>query len=181
MPGIVGRFTTDTDGAEMKAKIIAACLACTALSLSACSSSVSCSECGKNLNVSEDTYVMWRGSPLCGDCAAWNELATGIGEDLCICWDCEETIPKSSAGDMGVNHYNVEYYLCGSCYKQYLQDNGEDYNAGFKDGQADICENYVLLPAAVDELRAIGREDAIDALREIYVEDALTDYPSIDW
>lgn len=166
----------------MNIKVIVACLACTALSLSACSSSVSCSECGKTLNVSEDTYVMWSGSPLCGDCAAWNELAAGVGEDLCICWNCEETIPKSSAVDMGVSSYDNEgWFLCGPCYKQYLQENGEDYDTGFKDGQIDICENYVLLSDAVDELRAIGREDAIDALREIYFEDALTDYPDIDW
>ena len=82
---------------------------------------------------------------------------------------------------MGVSSYNEEWFLCGPCYKQYLQENGEDYDTGFKDGQADICENHVLLPAAVDELRAIGREDAIDALREIYVEEALTDYPDVDW
>lgn len=66
-------------------------------------------------------------------------------------------------------------------YKQDLQDNGADYNAGFRDGQLDICENYVLLPEAVEELHDIGRDDAIAALREIYVDEALTDYPDIDW
>ena len=166
----------------MNVKVIVACLVCTALSLSACSSSVSCSECGKTLNVSEDTYVMWSGSPLCGDCAEWNELATGIDKDLCRCDLCNEVIPKQNAVNMGISSYtNSEWFLCGPCYKQDLQDNGADYNAGFRDGQIDICENYVLLSDAVDELRAIGREDAIDALRAIYFEDALTDYPDIDW
>lgn len=165
----------------MNIKVIVACLACTALSLSACSSSVNCSECGKTLDVSADTYVMQSGSPFCGDCAARDEIAAGVGEDLCFCWDCEETISRSSAVDMGVSSSdNEEWFLCGACYKQYLQENGEDYDTGFKDGQIDICENYVLLSDAVDELRAIGREDAIDALREIYVEEALTDYPTID-
>ena len=51
----------------MNIKVIAACLACTALSLSACSSSVNCSECGKALDVSADTYVMQSGSPFCGE------------------------------------------------------------------------------------------------------------------
>lgn len=85
----------------MNIKVIAACLACTALSLSACSSSVNCSECGKALDVSADTYVMQSGSPFCGDCAARDEIAAGVGEDLCFCWNCEETIPKSTAIDMG--------------------------------------------------------------------------------
>ena len=165
----------------MNIKVIAACLACTALSLSACSSSVNCSECGKALDVSADTYVMQSGSPFCGDCAARDEIAAGVGEDLCFCWNCEETIPKSTAIDMGAFPNNVVCFLCGPCYKQHLQENGEDYDTGFKDGQIDICEHYVLLSDAVDELRAIGREDAIDALREIYFEDALTDYPDIDW
>lgn len=147
----------------MNIKVIAACLACTALSLSACSSSVNCSECGKALDVSADTYVMQSGSPFCGDCAARDEIAAGVGEDLCFCWNCEETIPKSTAIDMGAFSNNVECFLCGPCYKQHLQENGEDYDTGFKDGQIDICENYVLLSDAVDELRAIGREDAIDA------------------
>ena len=105
---------------------------------------------------------MQSGSPFCGDCAARDEIAAGVG-------------------DMGAFSNNVECFLCGPCYKQHLQENGEDYDTGFKDGQIDICENYVLLSYAVDELRAIGREDAIDALREIYFEDALTDYPDIDW
>lgn len=62
----------------MNIKVIAACLACTALSLSACSSSVNCSECGKALDVSADTYVMQSGSPFCGDCAARDEIAAGV-------------------------------------------------------------------------------------------------------
>ena len=106
---------------------------------------------------------MQSGSPFCGDCAARDEIAAGVGEDLCFCWNCEETIPKSTAIDMGAFSNNVECFLCGPCYKQHLQENGEDYDTGFKDGQIDICENYVLLSDAVDELRAIGREDAIDA------------------
>jgi len=62
----------------MNIKVIAACLACTALSLSACSSSVNCSECGKALDVSADTYVMQSGSPFCGDCAARDEVLEKI-------------------------------------------------------------------------------------------------------
>ena len=116
-------------------------------------------------------------------------MSRGLGDvykrqdkDLCRCDLCNEVIPKQNAVNMGISSYtNSEWFLCGPCYKQDLQDNGADYNAGFRDGQIDICENYVLLSDAVDELRAIGREDAIDALREIYFEDALTDYPDIDW
>ena len=120
----------------MNIKVIAACLACTALSLSACSSSVNCSECGKALDVSADTYVMQSGSPFCGDCAARDEIAAGVGEDLCFCWNSEETIPKSTAIDMGAFSNNVECFLCGPCYKQHLQENGEDYDTGFKDGKS---------------------------------------------
>ena len=149
--------------------------------MSACSSTAKCSECGQVLNVSTDTYVMWEGTALCGKCAAWNEIAVGIGDNMCRCDYCDEVVPQRNAVNIGTDgNGRINGWLCGVCYKQYLEDNGENYSAGFYDGQCNILENYVILSEAVDELQAIGREDAIDALREIYDDDTLTSYPRID-
>lgn len=88
------------------------------------------------------------------------------------CYSCGVSVPAKTLSGDG---------LCGRCYEKTLEDEGQTYDDGFYDGQLSIVENYVLLPEAVTELHDAGRDDAIEALRDIYVDEALTDYPDIDW
>lgn len=82
---------------------------------------------------------------------------------------------SSTACTQGQSQYDKGYddgYECG--YDDgYYEGHQDGYGEGISIGEQNLRDNYILLPEAVDELIANGRQDAVDALLEIYTEAAV--------